>query len=69
MLAIVAAVVLGLALILDLANVTIGGNIEIMTLVILALLLMALHMGGIGSGWSGRTGGWYRNRRRGRSRV
>ena len=69
MLAIVAAIVLGLALILDLANVGLGGNIELFTFVIVALLLMALHMAGIGSGWSGRTGGWYRNRRRGRSRV
>jgi hypothetical protein len=66
MLALVAAAVLGLALILDLANVGLGGNIELFTFVIVALLLMALHLGGVGSHVSGRTGGWYRNRRRSR---
>lgn len=65
MLALVAAAVLGLALILDLANVGLGGNIELFTFVIVALLLMALHLGGVGSHVSGRTGGW-RNRRRSR---
>jgi hypothetical protein len=65
MLALVAAAILGLALILDLANVSLGGNIEIMTLVIVALLLLALHLGGVGTHVSGRTGGW-RNRRRSR---
>lgn len=65
MLALVAAAVLGLALILDLANVNLGGNIELFTFVIVALLLMALHLGGVGSHASGRTGGW-RNRRRSR---
>jgi hypothetical protein len=64
MLAIVAAVVFGLALILDLANVGLGGNIDLLTFVIAGLLLMALHMGGVGSGLSGRGSGWYRNRRR-----
>ncbi len=65
MLALVAAAILGLALILDLANVSLGGNIDIMTLVIVALLLLALHLGGVGTHVSGRTGGW-RNRRRSR---
>jgi hypothetical protein len=64
MLAIVAAIVLGLALILDLANVGLGSTIDLFTFVIVALLLMALHMAGIGSAWAGRTGGWYRSRRR-----
>jgi hypothetical protein len=68
MLAIVAAVVLGLALILDLANVGLGSTIDLLTFVILALLLIALHLGGVGSGLSTRSSGWYRNRRR-RSRV
>jgi len=27
---------------------------------------MALHMAGVGSAWSTRSGGWYRNRRRSR---
>jgi hypothetical protein len=64
MLAIVAAVVLGLALILDLANVGLGSTIDLFTFVIVALLLLALHLGGVGSAWAGRTGGWYRTRRR-----
>jgi hypothetical protein len=68
MLAIIAAIVLGLALIIDLANVGLGGTIDLFTFVIVALLLLALHLGGIGSGLSTRSSGWYRNRRR-RSRV
>ena len=66
MLAIVAAVVLGLALILDLANVGLGSTIDLLTFVIVALLLMALHLAGVGSALAGRTGGWYRTRRRSR---
>lgn len=62
MLALVAAAVLGLALILDLANVGLGTTVDLLTFVIVALLLMALHLGGVGTGWSGR-GGWYRRRR------
>ena len=50
MLAIVAAIVLGLALILDLANVGLGSTIDLLTFVIAALLLIALHLGGVGSG-------------------
>ena len=65
MLALVAAAVLGLALILDLANVGLGSTIDLFTFVIVALLLMALHLGGVGSTLSGRTGGW-RTRRRSR---
>jgi len=63
MLAIVAAIILGLALILDLANVGLGGNIDLLTFVIAALLLMALHMAGVGTAWSGNRTGWYRRRR------
>ena len=66
MLAIIAAIVFGLALILDLANVNLGDTISLETFVIVGLLLMALHMAGIGSAWAGRTGGWYRSRRRSR---
>ena len=64
MLAIVAAIILGLALILDLANVGLGGNIDLLTFVIAALLLMALHMAGVGTAWSGNRAGWYRRRTR-----
>jgi hypothetical protein len=65
MLAIVAAVVFGLALILDLANVGLGSTITLETFVITGLLLVALHLGGVGTTLSGRTGGW-RTRRRSR---
>jgi hypothetical protein len=68
MLAIVAAVILGLALILDLANVGLGATVDLLTFIIAALLLVALHLGGVGSGLSTRSSGWYRNRRR-RTRV
>jgi hypothetical protein len=63
MLALVAAAVLGLALILDLANVGLGSTIDLFTFVIVALLLMALHLGGVGTAWSGRSAGWSRRRR------
>jgi hypothetical protein len=63
MLALVAAAVLGLALILDLANVGLGTTVDLLTFVIIALLLMALHLGGVGSAWSGRGAGWSRRRR------
>jgi hypothetical protein len=63
MLAIIAAIVLGLALIIDLANIGLGSTIDLLTFVIVALLLMALHLAGFGSAWSGRTSGWYRRRR------
>ena len=62
MLAIIAAIVLGLALIIDLLNIGTGNTITLETFIILALLLLALHLGGVGTGWSGR-GGWYRRRR------
>jgi len=68
MLAIIAAIVLGIALLIDLLNIGTGTTIDLFTFVIVALLLMALHLGGVGSGWSGRSSGWYR-RRRTRSRV
>jgi hypothetical protein len=66
MLAIIAAILFGLALLLDLANVGLGNTIDIMTIVIAGLLFLALHQGGIGTGWAGR-GGWSRRRRGPRS--
>jgi hypothetical protein len=67
MLALVAAILFGLALLFDLFNNgVVGGPIEVMTLVIVGLLLLALHQGGVGTGWSGR-GGWSRRRRGPRS--
>jgi len=57
MFAIVAAILFGLALLLDIANVTIGGTIEIFTIVVAGLLFLALHLAGVGTGWSGRRWG------------
>ncbi|MEU3649162.1 hypothetical protein AB0E59_37700 [Lentzea sp. NPDC034063] len=59
MLAIIAAVSFGLALILDLAKVALGDVITVNTLIVLGLLLLALHMAGIGS----RSVNWRRARR------
>lgn len=63
MLAIVAAILFGLALLLDLLNINIGGTIEIFTIVVAGLLFLALHQAGFGTAWRGRTSGWYRRRR------
>lgn len=49
MLAIAAAIVFGLAVILDFANVHVGDAFTNATLVTLGLLLLALHLAGIGA--------------------
>jgi hypothetical protein len=49
MLAIVAAILFGLALILDLANVALGDVITLQTLLFAGLLFLALHLGGVGT--------------------
>jgi hypothetical protein len=54
MLAIIAAVIFGLALLLDFANVHWGDAFTNATLVTLGLLLLALHLAGIGRPWRGR---------------
>lgn len=59
MLAIVAAILFGLALLLDLANVSLGDTINTGTLVTAGLLCVALHLAGVGVGV--RT--WRRSRR------
>ncbi|GGN23065.1 MULTISPECIES: hypothetical protein [Lentzea] len=61
MLAIIAAVSFGLALILDLAKAALGEVITVNTLVVLGLLLLALHLAGVGTGT--RSFGWRRARR------
>jgi hypothetical protein len=61
MLAIIAAVAFGLALLLDLADVSLGEVITLNTLVTLGLLLLALHMAGVGTGT--RSWSWRRARR------
>ena len=61
MMAIIAAVAFGLALILDLAKANLGAVISVNTLVVLGLLLLALHLAGIGS--ATRSWSWRRARR------
>ncbi len=62
MFAIIAAVIFGLALILDLADATIGSTITGGTLVTAGLLCVALHMTGIGANARGRSLAWRRRR-------
>ncbi len=68
MLAIVAAIVFGFGLLLDLFNTNLGAPdlFNWNTLVLIGLLLLALYLAGVGNG--ARTGGgrWYRGRRPGR---
>ncbi|GAA2592304.1 hypothetical protein SMC26_33800 [Actinomadura fulvescens] len=63
MLAIVAAIVFGIALLLDLADYA-SDALNYQTLIVVGLLLLALHMAGVGTstGWRGRS--WSRTRRR-----
>lgn len=64
MLAIAAAVAFGLALLFDLTDVVLGDVITVNTIVIIGFLLLALHLGGIGSGAGGRSWSWRRRARR-----
>ena len=66
MLAIAAAAVFGIALVLDLLDTDLGAHdlFNWNTLVLIGLLLLALHLGGVGRGAGG--GRWYRGRRPGR---
>lgn len=50
MLAIVAAVIFGLALLLDFADASLGDAFDNTTLVTLGLLCLALHFAGVGVG-------------------
>ncbi|ADG76505.1 hypothetical protein Cfla_3634 [Cellulomonas flavigena DSM 20109] len=67
MLAIVAAVIFGLALLLDLVEANLGDAFAPQTLMFAGLFCLALHLGGVGGaspvngGWRGRGGS---NRRR-----
>ena len=56
MLAIAAAVVFGLALILDWAEADLGDAFTTMTLMVLGLLLLSLHLAGIGAAYRPRVG-------------
>lgn len=68
MLAIAAAVSFGLALLLNLTDASFGDVLLESTFVVLGLLLIALHLAGIGSaragiGGGGRSFNWRRTRR------
>jgi hypothetical protein len=56
MLAIAAAIVFGLALILDWANANLGDAFTSMTLLLLGMLLLALHLAGVGATYRPRVG-------------
>jgi hypothetical protein len=56
MLALAAAVVFGFALILDWANADLGDAFTPQTLMFLGLLLLALHLAGIGASYRPRVG-------------
>lgn len=60
MLAILAAILFGLALLLDLADVAIKAPFSVWTLPLVALLCLALHQAGIGTA---SVGSWRRRRR------
>jgi hypothetical protein len=66
MLALAGAVVFALALILDWADATVSDAFTPQTLLFLGLLLVALHLGGVGTsyrpGTRTRTGGGWRRR-------
>ncbi|MFE9201628.1 hypothetical protein [Micromonospora sp. NPDC007230] len=66
MLAIIAAVVFGFALLLDFLNTNLGAPdlFNAQTLSLIGFLLLALYLAGVGSG--ARGGRWYRGRRPGR---
>lgn len=70
MLAIIAAIVFGFALLLDLFNTNLGAPdlFNPTTLMLIGLLLLALYLAGVGRGPGGGGGGgrWYRGRRPGR---
>jgi hypothetical protein len=58
MLAILAAIIFGLALLLDLADANVGDALNNTTLVTAGLFCIALHLAGVGSGFN-----WRRRRR------
>jgi hypothetical protein len=63
MFAVIAAVLFGLALLLDIANVGLGGTIDIGTIVTAGLLCVALHLAGVGHTWHRGWGRRYGRRR------
>ncbi len=53
MFAIVAAIIFGLALLFDLADVSMGDALNQSTLLMAGLFCVALHLAGVGSTWRG----------------
>ena len=64
MLAVIAAVIFGLDLLLDLANVSLGNTITTTTLLLAGLLCLALHLAGVGGPVPALAAGSRRWRRR-----
>ncbi|PZG29297.1 hypothetical protein C1I98_32270 [Spongiactinospora gelatinilytica] len=64
MLAVVAAIVFGLGLLLDLVGVELGAGINATTFMLLGLLLLALHQAGVGTAGIRSSGGTWRGRAR-----
>ena len=64
MLAVIAAVIFGLDLVLDLANVSLGNTITTTTLLLAGLLCLALHLAGVGGPVPALAAGGRRWRRR-----
>ncbi|MGH3657787.1 MAG: hypothetical protein ACRDUA_14120 [Micromonosporaceae bacterium] len=56
MLAVIAAVLFGIALLLQLAGNEFGPVLEVATLTTAGLLCVALHLAGVGTTWRGRWG-------------
>ena len=67
MLAILAAILFGIGLLIDLFNLATNDVFNFNVLMFAGLLCVALHLAGVGTTWRSRSGGWYR--RRSRSRV
>jgi hypothetical protein len=57
MLALAAAVVFAIGLILDWADVRSTDFLSTSTFLFIGLLLLTLHLAGVGAGWRGRTRG------------
>lgn len=64
MLAVVAAIIFGLALLLDLADAEVGDALTNATLVTAGLFCLALHLAGVGSAWQWRGSSRRYSRRR-----
>jgi hypothetical protein len=62
MLAVIAAIIFGIQLLLDWTNTKTSDAFTWQTLITLGLLFLALHLAGVGSGWTWRTRPYRRRR-------